>query len=106
MSDLEIWGIIAGLAGVTFLVRYSFLGLLAGRVLPGWLTAALSFVPVTVLPALVAPAVIYGSEGDLAPMSVMVGAAATVFVGVVTRSLFGAFATGMVAYHAVGLVAG
>ncbi|MEM0991058.1 MAG: AzlD domain-containing protein [Pseudomonadota bacterium] len=103
MSDLEIWGIIGGLAVLTFMVRFSFLGLLAGRVLPGWLVTALSFVPVTVLPALVAPAMILGEDGGWAPVPVMVGAVATMAVGILSRSLFGAFFTGMVAYHMAGL---
>lgn len=103
MSDLEIWSIIGGLAAATFLVRWSFLGLLAGRVLPGWLVTALGFVPVTVLPALVAPLVILGPEGGLAPTPLLVGAAATLIVGIVTRNLFGAFCAGIVAWHAVQL---
>lgn len=105
MTEWEVWAVIGGLAGVTFLVRYSFLGLLGGRVLPGWLTMALGFVPVTVLPALVAPALILGPEelGTLAPLPVLLAGAVTLATGILTRSLFGAFVTGVVAYHGAAL---
>ena len=99
MSSLEIWGIIGGLAVATFLVRWSFLGLLSGQVLPGWVRLALSFVPVTVLPALVAPVVIFSPEAGWASLPVMAGAGATIAVGMLTRHLFGAFGTGIVVYH-------
>lgn len=99
MSDFEIWGIIGGLAVATFLVRWSFLGLLSGQVLPGWARMALSFVPVTVMPALVAPVVLFSPEAGWASLPVMAGAAATIGVGALTRHLFGAFATGILVYH-------
>ncbi|MFK7943173.1 MAG: AzlD domain-containing protein [Paracoccaceae bacterium] len=99
MSDVEIWAIIAGLAGVTFLIRWSFLGLLGGQMLPGWARMALGFVPVTVLPALVAPVVLFSPEAGWASLPVMAGAAATVAVGMLTRHLFGAFGTGVLVYH-------
>ena len=99
MSDAQIWFIIGGLAFVTFLIRYSFIGFLAGKVLPDWMKEALGFVPVTVLPALTAPAVFVGGSGGLAPAAILIGSAATVLTGVGTRSLFGGFAGGMLAYH-------
>ncbi len=102
MSDLEIWGVIAGLAAITWLIRYSFIGFLAGWVLPGWLRAALDFVPVTVLPAIAAPAIFLGPAGAAA-LPILVGSAATLLTGILSRSLFGAFAAGMIAYHAVQL---
>ena len=99
MSNTEIWAIISGLAAVTFLIRWSFLGLLGGQVLPAWARMALGFVPVTVLPALVAPVVLFSPEAGWASLPVMIGAVATVAVGMLTRHLFGAFATGILAYH-------
>lgn len=99
MSDLTIWAVIAGLAGMTFMIRYSFLGLLSGRVLPGWASLALTFVPVTVLPALVAPMLFLAPEGGWASLPALLAGAATLTVGMLARSLIGAFLTGVVVFH-------
>lgn len=102
MSDLKVWTVIAGLAVVTYLTRYSFIGFLAGRRLPDWVTQGLGFVPVTVLPALAAPVIFLGSEG-VAPWPILLGSLATVAAGIATRSLFGAFLAGMAVFHLVKL---
>ena len=58
-STAEIWAII-GLIGVgTFLLRFSFLGLIGGRKMPDWLLRHLRYTPVAVLPGLVAPMVLW-----------------------------------------------
>ena len=94
-EDLTIWSLIAGLCLATYLIRYSFIGLIGDRKLPDGLVEALGFVPVTVLPALVAPAVFTGADGELAlEAPQLAGAAMTVGVGMLTRKLL------------VGLVAG
>ena len=56
-SATEIWAIIAVLGVGTFLIRFSFLGLVGGRRMPGWLLRHLRYTPVAVLPGLVAPLV-------------------------------------------------
>ena len=105
MTDEKVWTVIAGLAVLTYLTRYSFIGFLAGRRFPPWVTEALGFVPVTVLPALAAPVVFLGADG-LAPPAILMGSLATLLTGILARSLFGAFAAGMVVYHLVKLAGG
>ena len=58
MTDTSIWTVIVLLGIGTFLIRYSFLGILGGRDLSEWLLRHLRYVPAAVLPALVAPMVI------------------------------------------------
>ena len=96
MSDLSIWITIIALGAGTFLIRFSFLGLLGGRDLPDWLTRHLRYVPVAVLPGLVAPLVVWpaatGGEADLARTLAALTALA---IGAFTRSVLGAIFGGM-----------
>lgn len=59
VSTFDIWLTILGLAVATFLIRFSFIGILGGRRMPDWLLTALRYVPVTILPALIAPAILW-----------------------------------------------
>ncbi|MFB6079230.1 MAG: AzlD domain-containing protein [Halarchaeum sp.] len=54
-----VWALVAAVGVLTFLVRFSFVGLL-GRFgdVPPWAERALGFVPVAVFAALVVPAVV------------------------------------------------
>ncbi|KIT15501.1 AzlD domain-containing protein [Jannaschia aquimarina] len=74
MSDYPIWAIIALLGVLTYLTRFSFLGLVGDRPLPPWVLRHLRYTGVAVLPGLVAPLVFSpGSEAD----PVKIAAAAT-----------------------------
>lgn len=81
-SDTQIWWIIAGLGVGTFLIRFSFLGLIGDRPLPEWLLRHLRYTPVAILPALVAPLVVCpeATGGALDPVR-LGAAAATVAIG-------------------------
>lgn len=70
ISTFDIWLTIIGLAIATFLIRFSFIGILGGRQMPAWLLTALRYVPVTILPALVAPAIMWpeATGGSFDPM--------------------------------------
>ncbi|MEL6265049.1 MAG: AzlD domain-containing protein [Pseudomonadota bacterium] len=98
MSDAVIWTVILGLGAATYAIRFSFLGLLAGRSLPPLAMRALRFVPVTVLPALVAPMILM-PEGTLVldPPRV-VAATACLVLGATTRNVFLAILSAMLVY--------
>ena len=85
-SGFQIWVIILLLGLGTFLIRFSFLGMIGSRPMPEWVLRHLRYTAVAVLPALVAPLVLWpaatGGEPDPARL---VAAAATVIVGVVLR---------------------
>ncbi|RUM49434.1 MAG: hypothetical protein DSY85_15675, partial [Marinomonas sp.] len=53
MSDQSIWAVIILLGIGTYLIRYSFLGIIGGRDLPEWLLRHLRYVPFAVLPIFV-----------------------------------------------------
>ena len=68
-STAEIWTIII-LAGIgTYLIRFSFLGIVGNRKMPDWLLRHLRYTPVAVLPGLVAPLALWptATGGDIDP---------------------------------------
>ncbi|CAM3355307.1 AzlD domain-containing protein [Paracoccus nototheniae] len=96
-SALTIWTIILVLGVGTYLIRWSFLGVLGQRELPGWVLRMLRYTPVAVLPALVAPLVVWpAATGGATDPARMAAAAATVAVGVVTRNVMLAILAGAI----------
>ena len=67
MSAWAVWGIIGVLGVGTFLIRFSFLGILGNRPLPAWVLRHLRYTGVAVLPGLVAPLVIWPAATGGAP---------------------------------------
>ena len=96
MSGPEIWGIIVALGIGTFLIRFSFLGLLGGRDLPPWLLRHLRYTAVGVMPALIAPLILWpqATGGALDPAR-MAAAAAALAVGVLTKNVILSIFSGM-----------
>lgn len=75
-STLEIWLIIAGIALGTFVFRFSFLGIVGDRQMPGWALRLLRYTPVAVIPGLVAPLVLWPAATGGVPDPARLGAAA------------------------------
>ncbi|TNC72386.1 AzlD domain-containing protein [Rubellimicrobium roseum] len=95
MSGAAVWGVILALGVGTFLIRFSFLGLIGRRQLPEWVLRHLRYTGVAVLPGLVAPLVLWppATGGETEPARLLAGIA-TVAAGVWTRSVLGAMAAG------------
>lgn len=95
MTDLQIWtiAIVVGLG--TFLIRFSFLGLVGKRPMPPFALRLLRYTPVAVLPAMVAPLVVWpaATQGVTDPLRI-VAALVTVAVGVTTRKFMPAILSG------------
>lgn len=94
MSDTVIWTVIVFLGLGTYFIRFSFLGFLGDRTLPAWLLRHLRYVGVAVLPALVAPMILWpggpGSEVDPARLAAaLVGFAAGWRFGVIPALIAG-----------------
>lgn len=95
MSAAEIWTVIAFLALGTFLIRFSFLGLVGDRPLPPVLLRLLRYTPVAVLPGLVAPLVLWPAATGGAPDPArLAAAAATLAVGFFARNTLYAILVG------------
>lgn len=92
----EIWIVILALGLGTYLVRISFIGLLGGRTLPDRALRMLRYVPVAVMPGLVAPLVVWPQATGGSPDAArLLAAAAALIVGAWRRSVIGAVGTGM-----------
>lgn len=106
-SAAEIWLIIAIMGVGTFLIRFSFLGLIGDRPLPSFVLRLLRFTPVAVLPGMVAPLVLWpaATDGVTDPLRIL-AAAATVAVGIWTRNVLWAIVAGAgTLYAGLGLTA-
>lgn len=83
-----IWFVIVALGIGTFLIRFSFLGLIGDRKLPDWVLRHLRYTPVAVLPALIAPLIIWPqATGGAFDAPRMLAALATLTIGYVTKNV-------------------
>lgn len=95
MSAGYIWSIILILGVGTYLIRFSFLGLIGGKDLPEWVLRHLRYTAVAVLPGLVAPLVLWpaATGGDVDPARLS-AALVTFGVGILTRNVIAAILLG------------
>src|SRR6056297_3564183 len=77
----ELWIVIMALGIGSFGLRFAFLGLVGDRDLPEWLLRHLRYTAVAILPAMVAPLILWpeANDGDPDPARL---AAAAVTIGV------------------------
>lgn len=101
MSDIvaidrvELWTVILLLGLGSYGLRFTFLGAVGDRPLPEWLLRYLRYTAVTVLPALIAPLILWPAATGGAPDPARLIAA------------FGALAVGYLTRHVMlGIVAG
>ena len=95
ISDTAFWLLTLALGAGTFLIRFSFLGLMGGRQLPEWALLHLRYVGVAVFPALVTPQVLWPQAlgGETDPLRVIAAVAA--FAAGLRFGVFAAILTGM-----------
>lgn len=98
MPATQIWTIIVLMAIFTFLIRFSFIGLIGDRELPAWVLRHLRYTPVAVLPGLVAPLVLWPeATGGALDTPRLLAAAVTVLLGMMFKNMllaiFGGAAT-------------
>jgi branched-subunit amino acid transport protein len=106
-SSAEIWTIIVVMGVGTFLIRFSFLGLIGDRPMPAFVLRLLRYTPVAVLPGMVAPLVLWPAATDgQFDLVRMLAAIATVLIGVWTRNVLWAILGGACTlYAAMGITA-
>lgn len=100
-TDWRVWLIIGVLGLGTFLIRFSFLGLVGDRALPAWLLRLLRYTPVAMLPGIVAPLVVSppATGGAFDPARGL-AALATLAIGLATRNMLAGIAAGGVTLYA------
>ncbi|HEX9858889.1 MAG TPA: AzlD domain-containing protein [Paracoccaceae bacterium] len=106
-DPVRLWTVIVVLGVGTFLIRFSFLGLVGDRPLPAWAQRLLSYTPMAVIPGLVAPAVLWpaATEGQTDPAR-LAAALATIAVGALTRNVLAAMLAGAAALYSLPLLIG
>ncbi|KUF09751.1 AzlD domain-containing protein [Pseudoponticoccus marisrubri] len=91
----NLWIVIAALGLGSFGLRFVFLGLVGDRALPPWLLRHLRYTAVAVMPALVAPLVVWPAANDGQPDPVRLSAALLALaVGYLTKNIYAAMGTG------------
>jgi branched-subunit amino acid transport protein len=96
MIDTQtFWLVTLGLGIGTYLIRFSFLGLLGGRTLPDWALVHLKYVGVAIFPAMITPLVLWpaATDGQFDPAR-LIAASAAFAVGM-RFSVLGAIIAGM-----------
>jgi branched-subunit amino acid transport protein len=97
---MDVWVMILGMAAVTFGVRYPVLAIFSRAPLPPAVIQALRFVPVAVLTAIIAPALLMPAGTlDLSPSNAwLVGGLVCVVVAARTRKLLPTIVIGMAVF--------
>lgn len=99
-SQFEIWFIIIALGVFTYLIRFSFLGIIGDREIPDLLRRALRYVGVAILPAIATPLVIWPESmaGQLDPVRIGAGIL-TLTVGIYYKNAFFAILAGFTSFY-------
>jgi len=94
-DPVTIWTIIIGLAVGSYALRFVFIGLVGDRPMPPWLLRHLRYTAVAILPALIAPLVVWPTATDGQPDAPRMGAAAVALtVGLFTKNVLAAIFSG------------
>lgn len=95
IDPITLWTVIIGLGVGSFLLRFFFIGFVGNRPMPDWLLRHLRYTAVAILPALVAPQVLWpaatGGETEPARLSAAVVA---LTVGLLTKNVLAAMFSG------------
>lgn len=106
-SDLQIWLIILALGLGTFLIRFSFLGVVGDRDLPPFVLRLLRYTAVAIIPGLVAPLVAWpAATGGQADPARIIAAAVALGLGVMFRNVLLAIFGGAATLFAAQLLLG
>ena len=96
----KLWSVIIGLAVGSYVLRFAFIGLVGGRVMPEWMLRHLRYTAVAMLPALIAPLVVWPSATGGTPDAPRIAAASlTIAVALFTRNVLAAIAAGAVTLY-------
>ncbi|WP_264211007.1 AzlD domain-containing protein [Leisingera thetidis] len=90
-----LWTVILGLALGSFGLRFVFIGFMGGKPIAPWLMRHLRYTAVAIIPALVAPLVVWPVPTDGVPSLMHIAAAAATFAaGYLTRNVLIGLGTG------------
>ncbi|WP_170333229.1 AzlD domain-containing protein [Ruegeria arenilitoris] len=94
-DPVTIWTIIIGLAIGSYALRFVFIGLVGDCPMPPWLLRHLRYTAVAILPALIAPLVVWPTATDGQPdIPRMAAAGVALVVGLMTKNVLAAIFSG------------
>ena len=95
IDKTTLWIVIILLGLGSFALRFSFLGLVGDRPMPGWLVKCLRYTAVAILPGMIAPIVALSNEAGTGPdPSRLAAAIVTLGVGAYTKNVIFALFSG------------
>ena len=95
VENYPVWFIICALGAGSFGLRFLFLGIVGNRALPDWLMRHLRYTAVAVIPALVAPLVIWpDATSGQTDATRVIAALWALICGYISKSLYIAMAAG------------
>ncbi|MCG7520232.1 AzlD domain-containing protein [Ruegeria sp. Ofav3-42] len=95
VDPVTIWTIIVGLAIGSYGLRFVFIGLVGDRPMPPWLLRHLRYTAVAILPALIAPLVVWPTATEGQPdIPRMAAAAVALTIGLISKNVLAAIFSG------------
>ena len=102
IDRVDLWIVIIALAIGSFGLRFIFTGFIGDRELPEWLLRHLRYTAVAVLPALVAPLVVWpAATGGTLDAPRIVAACVALVVGLISRNTLLAIVIGVASLYAM-----
>lgn len=100
IENSTLWIVIIGLGVGSFALRFVFTGLVGDRAMPDWLLRHLRYTAVAILPALVAPQVVWPAATDgVFDIPRAAAAAVALAVGLFTKNVLMAIIGGAVTLY-------
>lgn len=102
IDHAELWVVMIALGLGSFGLRFVFLGIIGDRAMPAWVLRHLRYTAVAVLPALVAPLVVWpqATDGEADPAR-MIAALVVLVVGLTTGRVLLAILSGFATLYAM-----
>ncbi len=102
IDKTELWIIIIGLGIGSFALRFAFTGLVGDRQLPDWLMRHLRYTAVGILPAIIAPAVLWPAATNGAyDLPRICAAIVTLTLGLVWKNVVGSIICGIATLYVI-----
>lgn len=100
IDKTALWTVIIGLGLGSFFLRFVFTGLVGNKQMPAWLLRHLRYTAVAILPALVAPQVLWpsGTDGQF-DLPRVTAAVVTLGVGLASKNVLAAILSGAAALY-------
>lgn len=107
IDPVTLWTVIIGLGLGSYALRFAFLGIVGDRPMPPWLLRHLRYTAVAMLPALVAPQVVWPAATDgQADLPRISAAVVTLVIGLMTKNVLAAIFSGALTLFGMLALAG